>query len=87
MAEIEVWFPDFCRLRRFGFLRPKKCLVAILSRGFRRYQTSRFAQERVPNLRSCHEKIPNARFRQYFPAARYQTSDPASAAPRAIPNL
>lgn len=59
MANLEVWYPDFCQLRRFGSSHPEKCLVAICLSGFCGYQTSRFARRRVPNLRSRHEKVPN----------------------------
>lgn len=59
MAKREVWYPDFCQLRRFGSRGSEKRLVAKSPHGFRGYQTSRFAQGRVPNLGSCREKVPN----------------------------
>lgn len=59
LAEIEVWYLDFCQLWRFGSRGLEKCLVARSPRGFCGYQTSRFAQGRVPNLGSRREKVPN----------------------------
>lgn len=59
MANLEVWYPDFCQLRRFGSPASEKCLVTICPNGFCGYQTLRFARRRVPNLRSRHEKVPN----------------------------
>ena len=59
MAKREVWYPDFCQLRRFGSRGSEKRLVAKSPHGFRGYQTSRFAQGRVPSLGSCREKVPN----------------------------
>ena len=74
MANLEVWCPDFCQLRRFGSPASEKRLVAICPSGFCGYQTSRFARGRVPNLRSRHEKVPN---RAILPRKR----------PSGIPNL
>lgn len=51
MANLEVWYPDFCQLRRFGSSHPEKCLVAICLSGFCGYKTLRFARRRVPNLK------------------------------------
>lgn len=59
LADPEIWYPDFCQLRRFGSRASEKRLVAICPGGFCGYQTSRFARRRVPNLRSRHEKVPN----------------------------
>lgn len=59
LADLEIWYPDFCQLRRFGSRGSEKRLVAKSPHGFRGYQTSRFAQGRVPNLGSCREKVPN----------------------------
>lgn len=39
MANLEVWYPDFCKLRRFGSSHPEKCLVTICLGGFCGYQT------------------------------------------------
>ncbi len=94
MAKREVWYPDFCQLRRFGSRGPEKRLVTKSASGSRGYQTSRFAQGRVPNLGSCREKIPNRpvlpefrggtvpnlRSRQSRAPPRYQTSDSGSSA-------
>lgn len=74
MAKREVWYPDFCQLRRFGSSHPEKCLVAICLSGFCGYQTLRFARRRVSNLRSRHEKVPN---RSILPRKR----------PSGVPNL
>lgn len=43
MANLEVWYPDFCQLRRFGSSHPEKRLVAICLSGLCGYQTLRFA--------------------------------------------
>ena len=74
LADLEIWYPDFCQLRRFGSSHPEKCLVAICLSGFCGYQTLRFARRRVSNLRSRHEKVPN---RAILPRKR----------PSGIPNL
>ena len=101
LADLEIWYPDFCQLRRFGSSGLKKCLVAIRPGSFRRYQTSRFARGRLPNLSSRHKKIPNraispefrlvpvpnSRSRQSRPGSRYQAPDLASPALRLVPNL
>lgn len=74
MANLEVWYPDFCQLRRFGSSHPEKCLVAICLSGFCGYQTLRFARRRVSNLRSRHEKVPNPAILSRNGPPGYQTS-------------
>ena len=53
MANLEVWYPDFCQLRRLGSPASEKYLVTICPNGFCGYQTLRFARRRVPNLEIC----------------------------------
>lgn len=74
MANLEIWYPDFCQLRRFGSPASEKYLVMICPNGFCGYQTSRSARRRVSNLRSRHEKVPN---RVILPRKR----------PSGVPNL
>lgn len=59
LANKAIWYPVFCQDQRFGTQDSKKPQVTKSACGFCGYQTSRFAKGRVPNLGSCHEKVPN----------------------------
>ena len=64
MAKREVWYPDFCQLRRFGSRGSEKRLVAKSPHGFRGtkprdspkggYQTSDPAAKRYQTAPFCH---------------------------------